>query len=133
LRRSRSGINDQICINPLAVDMCARVIEWVSARTDGPRRAPPSGSWSTRRRYAARRGDRDGYAGFRLHELALAMAWVVDKLALHWDELPERVHMDVLSTCQRLIAERKPGSPTAGRVLNSIAVAVLLAAGWCSA
>ena len=49
---------------------------------------------------------RDGYAGFRRTEVAFAMASVMDMLALHWDELPERVRRAMLSTCRRMVAER---------------------------
>jgi hypothetical protein len=34
------------------------------------------------------------------------MASVMEMLALHWDELPERVRAEVLSTCLRMVAER---------------------------
>jgi hypothetical protein len=49
---------------------------------------------------------RDGYAGFRRTEVAFAIASVVDMLALHGDELPERVRRAVLSGCRRMVAER---------------------------
>jgi hypothetical protein len=57
---------------------------------------------------------RDGYAGFRRAEVAFAMASVMDMLALHWDEVPERVRREVLSTCRRMVTERDrdPNEPS---------------------
>jgi len=48
----------------------------------------------------------DGYAGFRRGRVAFAMAAVLDMLALHWTDLPERLRGQVGSTCREVIRER---------------------------
>jgi hypothetical protein len=48
----------------------------------------------------------DGYAGLGRKEIAFSVAAVLDMIALHWTELPERVRSEVLSSARKILSGR---------------------------